>query len=124
MDVSSEMIGAVIAALGSIGAVVVTFTNLKSSFKKEISKEIEDAVKAARISSEADMNAFNLRLDAISKEVENLEEKIDSDIENVKNVYNSELKSVAEKIEALRDQVREQHGQLVALLTTLVTNKD
>lgn len=118
------MIGAVIAALGSIGAVVVTFTNLKTSFKKEISKEIEDAVKAVKIESEADMNAFNLRLDAISKEVLNLEEKIDSDIENVKNVYNSELKSVAEKIEALRDQVREQHGQLVALLTTLVTNKD
>jgi peptidoglycan hydrolase CwlO-like protein len=120
---SSEILGAVVGALGSIGAVAVTFTTLKNSFKKELQKEIADSIASARDIADADIRAFNLRIDSLSKEIASLENKIDKDIDHVKNIYNGEIRSLADKIENLREEVRHQHSQLVSLLTKLVTEK-
>lgn len=120
---SPEMIGAVLGALGAIGTVAVTFTTLKNSFKKEVDKEIKSAIQAARDIAEADIKAFNLRIDSLSREIVNLKDKVDDDIEHVKGIYNGEIRSLAEKIEGLREEVRHQHTQLVALLTKLVSDR-
>jgi peptidoglycan hydrolase CwlO-like protein len=120
---SPEMIGAVLGALGAIGTVVVTFTTLKNSFKKEVDKEIKSAIQAARDIADADIKAFNLRIDSLSRDIVNLKDKVDDDIEHVKGIYNGEIRSLAEKIEGLREEVRHQHTQLVALLTKLVSDR-
>lgn len=120
---SPEIVGAVLGALGAIGTIAVTFTNLKNSFRKEIDKEIKSAIQTAREIADSDIKGFNLRLDSINKDIDNLKEKIEDDIDNVKNIYNGEIRSLAEKIEGLREEVRHQHTQLVSLLTKLVSER-
>lgn len=120
---SPSVLGAVLGALGAIGTVAVTFSKLKDSFRKEIDKEIQAAIDTARNIADADIQAFNLRLDSVSKDIENLAEKMDRDIDHVKTIYNGEIRSLGEKIEGLREEVRHQHAQLVALLTKLVSER-
>jgi len=119
---SPEILGAVLGALGTIGTVIVTFSKLKESFRKEVDKEIKVAIESARNIADADIKAFNLRLDSVSRDIENLSDKIDRDIDHVKIIYNGEIRSLGEKIESLREDVQKQHAQLVSLLTKLITN--
>lgn len=120
---SPEIIGAVVGALGAIGTVTITFMKIKASFKKEIDEEIEQAITQARELADADIKAFNMRLDSISREISSLEGKVDKEIEHVKSIYNNEIRVLAEKIESLREEVRGQHSQLVSLLTKLVSDR-
>lgn len=119
----SSIAGAVIGAIGALLTVAVSFSKLKSSFQKEINEKIKSEVTNARTSAEGDLKAVDLKLDSLTRDIANLEKKVDRDIEHVKTIYNSEIKQLAGKIEELREEVRHQHGQLVSLLTRLVSEK-
>lgn len=118
----TEILSAVLGALGAIGTVAVTFSKLKDSWNKEIDQKINSSIETARNMAEADIKAFNIRLDSVSRDIQNLEEKVDKDIDHVKAIYNGEIRQLGEKIESLREDVQRQHQQLVGLLTKLITN--
>ncbi len=117
------VLGSVLAAIGTLLGIAVSISKLRSSFQKEVNDKIESEITKARAIAEGDLKAVDLKLDGLSRDILKLEEKIESDISNVKEVYNSEIKSLAGKVESLREEVRHQHGQLVSLLTKLVSEK-
>lgn len=119
----NNFLGPVLGALGTILAIAVSFSKLRSSFQKEIDKKIEDEIDNARTIAEGDLKAVDLKLDGLAKDIKSLEYKVDRDIEHVKTIYNSEIRQLAEKIESLRDDVQKQHQQLVSILTKLITEK-
>lgn len=117
------VLGSVLGAIATLLTIAVGFSKLKSSFEKSMDDKIEAQISKAQAVSEGDLKAVDLKLDALSRDITKLEQKIESDIENVKEIYNSEIKSLASKVESLREEVRHQHGQLVSLLTKLVSEK-
>lgn len=98
-----DLLSPLLGALGALLTLLLGFGKLKASFKKEIREEMESEI------------------ELMNSKMKNLEDKIDQDIDHVKMIYNSEIKNVVDKIESLRDQVQQQHSQLVGILTKLIS---
>ena len=49
-----------------------------------------------------------------------LKDNVDKDIAHLKESYKSEIKFLGEKIQELRQEVHDQHGQLLAILMKLI----
>lgn len=118
-----EFLGMLVLGIGTIAGAYLTLAKIKAGFKKEIESEIEAAIENARSIAEADIREFNLKLEAVSRDIQSLEAKVDRDIEYVKTIYNNEIKVLGDKIENLREEVKNQHAQLVGLLTKMITDK-
>ena len=71
----------------------------------------EDALLKAKLES---------RIEAIKAQLANLELNVNKDMAHLKETYNGEIKNLGQKIEELRSELKNQHGQLVTLLTEMV----
>jgi predicted RNase H-like nuclease (RuvC/YqgF family) len=64
------------------------------------------------------------KIESVKKDLENLRENVEKDMDHMKTTYNGELRNLGDKIEDLRTDLRNQHSQLVELLTAIVSTKD
>lgn len=63
---------------------------------------------------------FEEKIKNIKNDLENHKVNVSKDFGFLKETYSSEVKNLGEKIEIIRDQLSQQHGQLVALLTRMI----
>lgn len=118
-------------AITSIGGTLTVFTGLIISWQKiartsKRSKELQ-AAKILQEAKEADVllkTQLEARIEKLESKVENLEENINKDMAHLKETYTAEIKVLGEKIEQLRDELRNQHSQMVTLLSKLIESKD
>jgi glycerol-3-phosphate dehydrogenase len=85
--------------------------------KKEQSAEILHAAKEADAKLKVE---FESQLEALKMELHNLEMNVEKDMDHLKETYNGEIRVLGEKIEELRSDLKNQHGQLVQLLTEMI----
>lgn len=118
-----QVIGPVASVIvGALGA-WLTFAQLKKHYTDEIDEKINQANKSADKALESEIRLVDQKLDAIKSEVQGLEDSLNKEIAYVKEAYKGEIKNLSEKIELLRDQVQDQHKQLVSLLSKLISEK-
>lgn len=113
----------------------MTVRKLNRDFKKE--RDLE----RAKILQEAKEAAAKVKQDLISQReiahqelihkyanletrLDNLEESVAKDFAHVRETYNGEIRNLGDKIEDLRTELRDQHGQLVQLLSKMIDNRD
>jgi CII-binding regulator of phage lambda lysogenization HflD len=108
----------------AVATLVVTIQKVFKNFRKE---REEYAAKILQIAKEDD-NSLKARLEAriaeIDTKVKTLEISVNKDITHLKETYSAEIKVLGEKIETLRDELRNQHSQMVTLLSKLIDSKD
>ena len=107
----------------TIGGAWLTIKKIARDAKKsekeraaEILQEAKEADTATRLKMEAKYHDLEMK-------VKNLESSVEKDIGHLKETYNNEIKNLGQKIEELRSELRNQHGQLVQLLTEMVRDK-
>lgn len=83
----------------------------------KILQEAKEAISTMRTELEADIQANSL-------EITNLKENVEKDMQHLRETYNGEIRNLGQKIEDLRSELRNQHGQLVALLTKMIDNRE
>lgn len=112
-------------------AAVVTITSLIYTWQRIFKTAKRDRDEhAARIlqSAKEDDNLLKAKLEAriekIDAQVKNLELNVNKDINHLKETYSAEIKVLGEKIETLRDELRNQHSQMVTLLSKLIDAKE
>jgi CII-binding regulator of phage lambda lysogenization HflD len=114
-------------AVGMAVAVVTLVVTVQKVFKNFRKEREEYAAKILRIAKEDDSllkAKLEARIEKIDTKVRTLEIKINSDIGHVKEIYSAEIKVLGEKIETLRDELRNQHSQMVTLLSKLIESKE
>lgn len=110
-----------LTALGTIASVVIVVVmairaGAKRNHKLEsdrILKEAEEKIALAELK-------LNARIDTAEASLENLRGNVERDLNLIKEGYRGEVKILASKIEDLRDQLRQQHMQLLGLLSDLI----
>jgi len=118
----------VFLALSVIGGAWLAASRAVKGSEKEKAKEIQDAVdkavEAEKGRAHEELEAMQLkldsRIDAARAEIENLRASFEKDIQHIRETYNGEVKNLGQKLEDLRTEVRNQHGQLVSLITKLI----
>lgn len=112
--------GAITAIGGAIFTIQKVFKNFradKAEFKAEIIQEAKEDGAKAKLELEAKINALQVQLTT-------LKESVEKDLEHIRETYNGEIRNLGQKIEDLRVELRDQHGNLVQLLTKLIDNRD
>ena len=66
---------------------------------------------------------LDAKIKAIKLDLHNLEANVNKDLNHLKETYNGEIRNLGQKIEELRSELKNQHGQLVGLLTEMIKNR-
>jgi hypothetical protein len=104
----------------AIGTAIYTVQKVSKNFKtdkKEFKAEILQEAKEEDAKHRLDLET---RLNTLQVDLNNLRDNIDKDILHVRETYNGEIRNLGQKIEDLRSELRNQHGQLVQLLTKMI----
>jgi hypothetical protein len=114
-------LGAIITALGT-----AWLTVRKIAKDSEKQKQIQ-AAKILQAAKEADSllrTQLESKIHDLQTELKVLKESNEKDLNHLKETYNGEIKFLGQKIEELRSEVRNQHGQLVQLLSKMIEKQD
>lgn len=116
----SGMIMTVFGAIAAIASFVLTIQKVTKNAKQArmateatILQEAKEEDKINRMELEGKITALETKLQA-------LEESVEKDFSHVRETFNGEIRNLGQKIEDLRADLRNQHGQLVSLLTKMI----
>ena len=123
MSGENALIVQILIALGTVLSGTVTVHRYLKEAREEREEENTKTLKLALAEMERQVEKLELKIKACSDETENLRNSVDKEFEYVKSTYNSEIRNLGHKIEELREEVRNQPGQLVSLLTKLVSGR-
>lgn len=122
MEISQELILSLAGIVTAVGGAWLTVRKIqkdkeqqKEAFKASILAEAEESLKLKETALQAKIEAAEGRLD-------NLKESVEKDLAHLRETYNGEIKNLAVKIEDLRSDLRNQHTQMVSLLTKMIDN--
>lgn len=121
MEISWEMIVSVCGAISVVGGAWLTIRKIQKDArdKEQVSKaEILQAAKEELALKEL---ALQNEIHEVKTRVENLEKSVEKDLAHMRETYNGEIRNLGQKIEDLRSELRNQHGQLVQLLTKMIS---
>ena len=115
-----EALAGVITVVGGFYAAIKMIFDAR---KKRKLKEKASLLKEAKDESIKIISGLELKITEIENELRNQKESISKDLSHLKENYSNEIKGLAEKIENVREQLNQQHIQLVALLTRMIDSK-
>jgi len=113
----------VVAISGAIVAIAGAYSGIKKVFRDvRKSREEQKAIILQEAKEEISRNKiiYDNKIRSLRDDLENFKESINKDITHVKEVHGGEMRVLSDKIENLREELREQHLQMLNLLTKLV----
>lgn len=113
-------VGATITTLGTAWLTVRKIAKDATRAKKEQAAEILHAAKEEDALIKAKMDA---KIETLKAQLANLEFNVNKDMDHLKETYNGEIRNLGQKIEELRSELKNQHGQLVSLLTEMIKKR-
>jgi predicted RNase H-like nuclease (RuvC/YqgF family) len=122
-------------AITTVGVAWLTIRKINKDLRKERALEAAKILQAAKeaVAKSVDEHENNQaatnqeltsRIDEQAREIENMRDNFEKDLQHIRETYNGEIRNLGQKIEDLRSELRNQHGQLVGLLTKMIDIKD
>lgn len=115
--------GALGIAMG-VATLTVTLQKVFKNFRKERDEYAARILQTAKEEDNLVKTKMEARFAEIETKVRTLEISVEKDISHLKETYSAEIKVLGEKIELLRDELRNQHSQMVTLLSKLIDSKE
>lgn len=134
-SVELSTILALAGAISAIGGAWLTIRKLNADYKKqrdlEAAKILQSAKEEIAKAKTSIVNERNLvhqeveaRIDILEQDLNSHKESVSKDLSHMRETYNGEIRNLGNKIEDLRSELRNQHGQLVGLLTKMIDKRD
>jgi chromosome segregation ATPase len=114
----------VAGAVVTVGTAVVTVQKILKNFKKAHEERNAQVLQAAKEELSVAKLKLEGRLEALETALEALKENVDKDLAHAKETHATELKNLSEKITQIREDLREQHSQVLQLLTALIDTRE
>lgn len=120
--------GGLVACLYYMQSIVKNFQHDKEVFEATILQKAKEAVAGAEAKLLADrqilLTTLSSKIDAVETDLENHKREVTKDLSHIRETYNGEIRNLGDKIEGLRRELRDQHGQLVGLLSEMIKKSD
>lgn len=137
MDTTIDLntILAIAGAISTLGGAWLIIRKINADNKKtrdleaaKILQEAKEEVNKKWVKAEADRLLFKQQMEAqiseVQADLDNYKEANEKDLQHLRETYNGEIRNLGTKIEDLRSELRNQHGQLVGLLTKMIDSRD
>jgi CII-binding regulator of phage lambda lysogenization HflD len=109
-------------------AVAKNFKHDKEAFKAEILQSAKESIAALDTKVKSDRalayTEVMSKIESVEQELEAHQRDVSKDLSHIRETYNGEIRNLGEKIEGLRRELRDQHGQLVGLLSEMIKKGD
>lgn len=120
--------GGLVACIYYIQSITKSFKHDKETFRAEILQNAKEAVLAAETKLLSDrqilLTTLESKIDAVESDLASHKREVTKDLSHIRETYNGEIRNLGEKIEGLRRELRDQHGQLVGLLSEMIKKSD
>jgi uncharacterized protein YPO0396 len=103
-----------------IGTAWITVKKIASDSQKARKEHADEILQVAREEDALLKAKLEARIESVKAQLSNLELNVNKDLAHLKETYSGEIKNLGQKIEDLRSELKNQHGQLVSLLTEMV----
>lgn len=124
MEISSEMIMGLAGAVITLGTAYLTIQKVIKSRAKDKAAEKAEILQEAKEHTATVKVELETKISALETKLTTLEESVAKDMEHLRETYNGEIRNLGQKIEDLRSELRNQHGQLVQLLTKMIDHSN
>lgn len=122
MELTQEMVLSLAGVVTAIGGAWLTVRKISKDAQAQKKEHAEEILKIAREELAAKETALQARLNALDTRIDTLESSVDKDLQHLRETYNGEIRNLGQKIEDLRSELRNQHTQMVSLLTKMIDN--
>ena len=109
-----------LGGLIALATLVLTMQKISKNFKKDRDEHAAKILQAAKEEDSLIKAKLEARIEKVGAELKNLELNVNKDINHLKETYNGEIRNLGLKIEDLRSELKNQHGQLVQLLSEMI----
>ena len=109
-----------LGGLIALATLVLTMQKISKNFKKDRDEHAAKILQAAKEEDSLIKAKLEARIEKVGAELKNLELNVNKDINHLRETYNGEIKNLGNKIEDLRSELKNQHGQLVQLLSEMI----
>lgn len=122
MDNSSLMAwaGSIVTIITGIAAVQKVLKNLEKSRSEHNALILQ----AAKEEISTIRRKLEIRILSLEGDLDSLRDSVNKDLAHVKETHGNELENVGEKIQEIRQELRDQHSQILQLLTALIENRE
>jgi hypothetical protein len=103
-----------------LGTAWITFKKIASDARKSRKEQADEILQVAREEDSLLKAKLESRIESVKAQLSNLELNVNKDMTHLRETYSGEIRNLGEKIEELRSDLKNQHGQLVTLLTEMV----
>jgi uncharacterized protein YPO0396 len=125
MDITGyEMLVPLAGLITAIGTAIYTVQKVSKNFKSDKKDFKAEILQDAKEEDAKHRLELDNKINALQVELNNLRENVEKDMDHIRETYNGEIRNLGQKIEDLRSELRNQHGQLVQLLTKMIDNRD
>lgn len=121
--VSIGAILAVVGAFATLGGAWLTYKQIQKASKEEAEQNNAKILQEAKEEDSKIKVELESKIQALQAQLENLETNVNKDLEHFRETYKGEIRNLGQKIEDLRSELRDQHGNLVQLLTKLIEHR-
>lgn len=119
-SISVSTLVALAGVITAIGGAWLTIRKIQKDHDDEKALAAELILNEAKEEDALIKADLEARMSALKMQVETLESTVNKDLEHIRQTYNGEIRNLGQKIEDLRSELRNQHGQLVTLLTKMI----
>lgn len=113
-----------LGGLIALATLVLTMQKISKNFKKDRDEHAAKILQAAKEEDSLIKAKLEARIEKVGAELKNLELNVNKDINHLRETYNGEIKNLGNKIEDLRSELKNQHGQLVQLLSEMIKSSN
>lgn len=117
---------AITVALASVllvGSIILTLQKVVKNAKKDREEHAARILQHAKEEDALLKAKLEARVEKLDAQLRNLELNVNKDITHLKDVYSAEIKNLGDKIDTLRDELHNQHSQMVTLLSKIIDSK-
>lgn len=122
MDSSGlQIIVAFSGGIITIGTAFLTVKKVLRNIAVDKKRQANEILREAKEEMDRREIVLKNKITELETKIEELEKSVDKDLGHLKETFNGEIRNLAAKIEGLRDDLKEQHTQLLQILSKLIT---
>lgn len=120
MEITQEVLLSLAGVVTAVGGAWLTVRKIAKDLKKEKKEHAAEILQEAKEEIARKETALNAKITELEGRHEALEKSVEKDLAHMRETYNGEIRNLGQKIEDLRSELRNQHTQMVQLLTKMI----
>lgn len=104
----------------TLGTAYLTIRKIQKDAEKTKREQAAEILQSAKEEIALKEKDLELKISTVESRIDALEKSVEKDMQHLRETYSGEIRNLASKIEDLRGEIRNQHSQMIGLLSKII----